>query len=243
MPESLRMRPFRNKGDVKRMMQRLFGSAADDKETFDPVTVAAMLVKADGIPGAFSTVIPWVAGGSPVSWDWWIYPASILFRDSGGADSTRGKGFYNPGQDIMLGTTPVDPYPVAPLNGWYFLPDTLAFSFFTSAKVAKAGRVELVNSFSTFEPFAAEPTFDDSDPRNLHILAKRTTAGDSEIIVFSPGIAGFANALFPFPLFIGGKIIIKAATSLIAGDQYVVRMTGRWFFDPHFIPSSEERNG
>lgn len=251
MPESLRMRPFRNKGDVKRMMQRLFGNASVDSETFDPITLAAMLT-GRRFPGAFVSQTTAAGAITEWPWFWWNVPAGALIRGKDVADATTfvHPRFWNPGKDVhgstLVGTEPPD----NPLTGWLFEPEHIIIRFFTAAYATKSARVENLFSYSLYESIVPPAIVDVTDPRNLYLLGKEVgnVAQPSQVFARHPAptvaaVGKDTHGLFPIGLVPGQVIIFDGISGIVATDILRFSMTGHWIFSPRFIEAPDERNG
>lgn len=246
MPPTLRMKPFRNKGDVKRMMQRLMGAAARDMETFDPVTIAAFLTKSDSFPGAFSIYRNLLSVVLPNTWEWWRSPASSIIQNPAGV-SVAHESFWNPGQGILPPTDEAAVPIRSSLSGWYFTPDHISIRFYTTLDVAKAGLVDIIQNFGMY---LSERTPATVSPFDSFILAQCINVATREVQHFSTSpVTGTGascpstHALFPMPLLVGQTLQLSGFNGLIIGDNIAINMTGLWRFNPRFIDDSEERNG
>lgn len=244
MPDQLRLRPFRNKGGVIRMMQRLFGTASRDVEALDPITVAAFLTKADRFYGAFDEVIVYDGSGR-FNWAWYSAPANALIRNPGGAGSQTHERFWHPGQDILppsdlAGAAEV--FPKGILTGWYFLPSVIMFRFFDSAEVSDEGQVGSIYSFAVF--LTASGVSESGD--NSLLLGLDTVNGASHRQVYSEHTnSSDPNVLplFPFPLMPGIRLLFDDITGVADTDLIRVTMTGLWIFTPRLMPATDEQNG
>lgn len=241
MPPNLRLRPFRSKGDVKRMMQRLFGTAARDLEAFDPVTLGAFLAKADGFPGAFASYLP-LNVTVPLRWFWYEDPASSLINGPPGTELHE--KFWHPGQSILPPSTGQVPERI--LTGWYFEASSITLRFYTTGDVAKAGLVQILRSNAAYLPERTPGTITADD---AFILGQAIASGTDQIQHFdrSPTVAtgtgSTVHGLYCVAMIPGQHIELNGFTGLITGDNVALNMCGRWRFSPRFIDASEERNG
>lgn len=242
MAESLRMRPFRNKGDVKRMMQRLFGSASRDQEAFDPITVAAMLSRADGFYGAFATEILGVGVADTDTWFWYTEAANALLVNSGGSGISLHEGFWHPGQSILPPPGSGIAFPKGTMTGWFFLPETIYLQYFDNTRTPINAHVGSIYSYSVQNAFIGG---NPADEKNLIPLARYviTTPGDHSIYsVRAVSDDAKVQPLFSFPLLLGTVLVLKDYQGFTGNDIITVTMTGRWFFTPRLLPDTNEQN-
>lgn len=241
-----RLRPFKNKGDVKRMMQRFFATPSRDEETFDALTMAAFLAKGDRFPALFDAQLTLPAPGNKLRWIWWDDVSSMLLRVPTPGTIEAQPLFWNPGEGILPRIAPGGTAPEKSLTGWYLMPQTIVLQFFTSGRVRKAAHLKSIWSFAGYFPFV--PGIDDRE--NLLLLGRFIANGTQEVQVYSafPGCGAAVGdeavqALFPFPLIPGNSIILDEDNGTAAGDLLRITMMGTWIFDPRFVQSTEERNG
>lgn len=238
-----KMRPFRNKGDVKRMMQRLFGTKSKDAEALDPTTMMAMLAKTDGFPGAFSVYETLANVGIPFTWGWWDNPADSLREEP---VLTAQPHFWNPGQDIAP-KSQFFRYVLKDevLSGWYFTPDTITVRFFTSGDVAKSALIALIRNWTVYNRRGISGVNADF----ASIMAQNISSANVQIQHFgkSPvtaiGTGSTVHALYCVTLIPGYAIAFDNFTGLVNGDKVAIEMCGKWRFSPRFITRSEERDG